>query len=101
MRKNEKRAIYNVNGEEKTWGDLCRLVASHIDVRLEKIVKDITPHLNDFTIQKDNKRNFSFYDKVNLWISTNGKVRINGEVENKWYKEGEETHISMLIFLRF
>jgi len=92
FRKNEKRAIYNVNGEEKTWGDLCRLVASHTDVRLEKIVKDITPHLKDITIQKDNKRNFSFYDKVNLWISTNGKVRINGEVENKWYKEGEETH---------
>ena len=92
LRKNEKRAIYNANGIEKSWNDLCRLIATHIDVRLEKIVKDITPHLNGLTIQKDNKRNFSFYDKVNLWQATNGKVRINGEVEGKWYKEGEETH---------
>ena len=92
LRKNEKRAIYNANGIEKSWNDLCRLIATHIDVRLEKIVKDITPHLNGLTIQKDNKRNFSFYDKVNLWQATNGKVRINGEVEGKWYKEGEDTH---------
>lgn len=92
LRKNEKRAIYNANGVEKTWGDLCRLIATNIDVRLEKIVKDITPHLNDLTIQKDNKRNFNFYDKVNLWLATNGKVRINGEVEGRWYEEEETTH---------
>ena len=25
-------------------------------------------------------------------MASEGYVRINGEVENKWYKEGEETH---------
>ena len=87
LRKNEKRALYIVNDEEKTWGDICRLVATNIDTRLEKILQDINPILPSLTIQKDNKRLFNFYDKVNLWVESKGMVRINGEVDKEWFKK--------------
>ncbi len=93
LRKNEKRALYLVNGEQKTWGDLCRLVASNIEIRLDKILQDISPLLDTLTIQKDSKRSFSFSDKVNLWVSSEGMVRINGLVSDEWYNnEITETH---------
>ena len=93
LRKNEKRAVYLLNGEEKTWGDICRLVATNIDIRLEKILQDINPFLSSLTVQKDTKRSFNFCDKVNLWVSSKGLVRINGNVEGEWYNPNlEETH---------
>ena len=93
LRKNEKRALFLVNGEQKTWGDLCRLVASNIEIRLDKILQDISPLLDTLTIQKDSKRSFSFSDKVNLWVSSEGMVRINGQVSDEWYNnEITETH---------
>ena len=93
LRKNEKRALYLVNEEEKTWGDLCRLVASNIEIRLGKIVQDISPLLDSITVQKDTKRSFSFSDKVNLWLSSEGMVRINGQVGDEWYNNQiTETH---------
>jgi len=92
LRGREKRAIYNVSGEEKTWSLLCRTVTKNIDIKLEKIVQDFNPYLSTYTVEKDTKRAFSFADKVDLWVSNEGRVRINGEVEGKWYKEGGETH---------
>ncbi len=93
LRKNEKRALFLVNGEQKTWGDLCRLVASNIEIRLDKILQDISPLLDTLTIQKDSKRSFSFSDKVNLWVSSEGMIRINGQVSDEWYNnEIIETH---------
>ena len=99
LRKNDKRAIYKINEEEKTWGDVCRLVATNIDMRLEKILQDINPALSRLTIQKDNKRSFNFCDKVNLWVESKGMVRINGKVDDKWYKEEVNTthqYVSLL-----
>jgi len=87
LRKNEKRALYVINGEEKTWGDLCRLVASNIEERIEKILQDITPYIKDITVEKDNKRAFNFCDKVNIWVEKKGMVRINGNVEGEWYND--------------
>ena len=99
LRKNDKRAIYKINEEEKTWGDVCRLVATNIDMRLEKILQDINPALSRLTIQKDNKRSFNFCDKVNLWVESKGMVRINGKVDDKWYNEEVNTthqYVSLL-----
>lgn len=93
LRKNEKRALYLVNGEQKTWGDLCRLVASNIEIRLDKILLDVVPFLEDLTIQKDSKRTFSFSDKVNIWVRSNGMVRVNGDVEDETFNtQCTETH---------
>ena len=91
LRSREKRALYKVNGEEKTWSLLCRTVTKNIDIKLEKIIQDFNPYLSTYTVQKDIKRSFSFTDKVDLWVRNEGIVRINGEVEGKWYKEGD-TH---------
>ena len=93
LRKNEKRALYLVNEEQKTWGDLCRLVASNIEIRLGKILQDISPLLDTLTIQKDSKRSFSFSDKVNIWVNSEGMIRINGQVGDEWYNNQiTETH---------
>ncbi len=60
---------------------------------MDKILQDISPLLDTLTIQKDSKRSFSFSDKVNLWVSSEGMVRINGQVSDEWYNnEISETH---------
>lgn len=99
LRKADKRALYEVNGEQKTWGDLCRLIATNVDYRLEKILNELLPKVSKITVEKDTKRTFTLTDKIEIWNKSKGDVRVNGKVDGKWFNSNDKTTHTKLSLL--
>jgi len=91
----DSKTLYDTGkGENLTWSRLNGSIEKSLTMKMEKIMKDMD--ISKYIIDKDKKRAFDIRQKVQIWIRDNGKVRVNGSINDIWYNGSNNiTHIEI------